>query len=81
MVTPEYYKKHNIGKDTDMRFRWDNLVMAAIEGNSARWICDVLYPLGLNDDHIDTALRKAVADVWGVGRGTASIDCPASVTV
>lgn len=42
------------------RFRWDILWTTQIEGNTSRWICDTLYPLGINDSHIDTALRRIV---------------------
>lgn len=38
---------------TDKRYRWD-LVYAA---KLTSWICYDLYPY-MNDDHIDTALRK-----------------------
>lgn len=43
-------------KDLDMRYRWD-LASAAI-GTSG--IC-ALYDEGLNDTHIDSALRQIVA--------------------
>ena len=38
---------------SDMRYRWDLLHISV----PSKWICDNLYPY-LNDDHIDTALRK-----------------------
>ena len=38
--------------------RWDALWSSSILGNRPEvWICEVLYPY-LNDDHIDTALRR-----------------------
>ena len=36
-----------------MRYRWDLTYAAGL----TKWICDNLYSY-LNDDHIDTALRK-----------------------
>ena len=38
---------------TNKRFRWDLLYMAGL----STWICDNLYTY-LDDDQIDTALRK-----------------------
>jgi len=45
-------------KDINMRFRWDCYNAAGL----TRYACDVLYPAGLNDNHIDTALRKIFPD-------------------
>lgn len=46
---------------SDKRFRWDVLHAARINGEpSYRFTCDILYPAGLNDAHIDTALRLIV---------------------
>lgn len=42
-------------RDLDKRFRWDCLHATV----PSRWVCDNLYPY-MNDDHIDTALRKIV---------------------
>jgi hypothetical protein len=40
------------------RYRWDLMSAARFNGVSgSRWICDNLYGY-LNDDHIDTALRR-----------------------
>lgn len=39
------------------RFRWDALRFAKIDGDSTAWLCRELYPY-LNDEHIDSALRK-----------------------
>lgn len=42
------------------RFRWDALHATRINGErSCKWICSNLYYY-LNDDHIDTALRRIV---------------------
>lgn len=45
-------------KDIDMRLRWDAISFA----KGDKWICDNLYPYA-NDDHIDTALRKIMAEI------------------
>ena len=43
---------------TNMRFRWQWMHETKIDGQrSSAWVCDHLYPY-LNDDHIDTALRR-----------------------
>lgn len=62
-ITPTYYKDNAIGKDHAKRFRWDAFRAAQIEGNTMTWVCNNLYPT-MHDTHIDTALRKAVAEVW-----------------
>jgi len=41
------------------RYAWD-LVHSA---NLTPWLCNTLYKAGLNDDHIDTALRKILVDL------------------
>lgn len=42
---------------SQMRYRWDVLYVAMIDGEKGlRFVCDVLYEY-VNDDHIDTALR------------------------
>ena len=41
------------------RFRWDLLHISSI---SSRWIIDNIYPYA-NDDHLDTALRKAITEL------------------
>ena len=44
--------------DPAKRYRWDLLNCATRLGVlPITWVCDELYPY-LNDDHIDTALRK-----------------------
>jgi hypothetical protein len=42
------------GKDIDMRIRWDMLYNII----GSKWVCDNIYPLNMDDKHIDTALRK-----------------------
>jgi hypothetical protein len=42
-----------------LRFRAEWLRAAA----GSRWVCDVLYMEGLNDDHIDSALRQVARDL------------------
>jgi len=43
---------------SNMQFRWSWLWKTTIEGQRAdSWVNDFLYPY-LNDDHIDTALRR-----------------------
>jgi hypothetical protein len=52
------HKEKKLGKDIDMRFRWD-LFYAA---NLATWVCDNCYSY-LNDTHIDTALKRIVKEL------------------
>jgi O-methyltransferase involved in polyketide biosynthesis len=40
---------------SDMRYRWDLTYAAKL----TPWMCSTLYPY-LNDDHIDTALRRII---------------------
>lgn len=53
-----------------LRFRFDWMYGAV----SSRWVCDVVYPTGCNDDHIDTALRRVVRELtddknhWAAGK-------------
>lgn len=58
--TPAGYKQNNIGKDTEMRFRWD-----------LYWSIRKMLPIKtldnlrlLNDSHIDTALKKIVKELY-----------------
>ena len=44
-----------------LRFRHDWLRGAV----SSQWVCDVLYPAGINDDHIDSALRQIARELTG----------------
>jgi hypothetical protein len=55
---PERYGPGGTG-DIEKRVRWDALQAAGL----IPWICDTLYPAGLNDDHIDTALRAVMREV------------------
>lgn len=43
---------------SDMSYRWGLTYAAGL----TPWICDNLYPY-LNDDHIDTALRRIVPPI------------------
>lgn len=49
-------------KDLDKRYRWDLLHDASDRGIISQWfISDTLYAIdGVNDTHIDTALRNIV---------------------
>ena len=54
----ESYAKQGL---SPKRFRWDVLHAAKINDEpSYRFVCDVLYADGLDDSHIDSALRKIV---------------------
>jgi hypothetical protein len=58
----ESYRKRDIPrgdlvKDIDKRYRWDLLKLSDA---SWKFACEQ-YDLGLNDSHIDTALRSVVA--------------------
>ena len=44
-------------KDVEKRLRWDSFYAAGL----ARWACDMLYSY-LDDTHIDTALRRVMAE-------------------
>ena len=47
-----------------MRTRWDVLNAARIDGKpSCFFLSDVLYPAGLNDSHIDSALRAIMREL------------------
>lgn len=47
---------------SQMRFRWDVLYASKINGaRGVLWISDTLYSY-LNDDHIDSALRRIVGE-------------------
>jgi hypothetical protein len=53
IATIRAHKAKRLGKDIDMRFRWDLL-----NGSGFLNICQLNY---LNDSHIDTALKHYVA--------------------
>lgn len=61
---PDVYVKQGIGKDPLKRFRWDMCYRAAkditIDGAS---FFQTVYEYA-NDDHIDTALRRIVAELY-----------------
>lgn len=42
------------------QFRWSTLYATRIEGyrDGGEWVCRTQYPDGLNDTHIETALRR-----------------------
>ena len=44
---------------SERRYLWDTFGFAKVGGDSARWACDTLYPYGLNDSHIETAIKAA----------------------
>ena len=48
-------------KDLNKRLRWDLFSFCF----SSKWICNYLYSAGLNDTHIDTALRQIMDEVFG----------------
>lgn len=48
---------HPKPKDIEKRFRWDCFYAAKLSG----WCCERLYKY-LNDEHIDTALKKVMMD-------------------
>ena len=43
---------------------WDLFRAAQIEGNSIDWMCKTLYPIGLNDKHVETALKKIFIEMY-----------------
>lgn len=43
-----------------VRMQWDIFRAARVDGNTTTFICDVLYPSGLNDEHIQTALNRII---------------------
>lgn len=45
-------------KDIEKRLRWD----AAYGAGLTRFLCDEVYPYA-DDDHIDTALRRVMAEL------------------
>ena len=47
---------------SDKRFGWDVFRAAKVNGDSARWLCDHVYPYA-NDDHVDTAIRMIVREI------------------
>jgi hypothetical protein len=48
--------------DLQMRLRWDCIRWKNPSQNMFYFICDHLYKKGLNDKHIDSALKKAMKE-------------------
>lgn len=48
-----------IYNDLEKRLRWDLCYKADL----SYWIVDHLYPQGINDDHVDTALRHIMKEL------------------
>jgi hypothetical protein len=48
-------------QDIDMRLRWDIAHRAGLTS----WFCDEIYSYA-DDDHIDTALRKIMRELFGI---------------
>lgn len=60
----EFIRKEGKSKDVEMRLRWDALWASKIDGKaSCFWISNVLYKDGLNDSHIDSALRAVMREL------------------
>jgi len=57
--TPERRTAYKAAGHTNKRYRWDLLWASGL----TELICDSVYPLGCNDDHIDTVLRRAVPEL------------------
>ncbi len=55
--TPEHRSAYAAKGYTAKRYRWDLMYAARL----SQWACDNLYSY-LNDDHIDTALKRIVLD-------------------
>lgn len=53
--TPERRAAYVAAGASSTRYRWDLTYAASL----TPWICSTLYPY-LNDDHIDTALRRII---------------------
>lgn len=50
---------------TAERFRWDVLWCLRKQNDGLRSFVSDCYDDGMNDTHIDTALRRAVGEAWG----------------
>lgn len=46
-------------KDIEKRLRWD-MMWGAVNSS---WVCDNIYPIGMHDTHIDTALKRIVKEL------------------
>lgn len=58
MATAALYREEG---HSPRRFRGDVLRTAI----GSQYVSDVLYPLGLNDDHIDSAMRRICKELTG----------------
>jgi hypothetical protein len=65
---PDARKNYALCGLSEMRFRWDALysLKSTIPSDFCTFASDC-YEEGLNDTHIDTALRRAVDAAWGQG--------------
>lgn len=57
---PDFAKSYKASDISPKQCRWDVTYVA----KATPFICNILYRAGLNDDHIDTAL-KAIMREWG----------------
>lgn len=57
---PDNYSYYQEKGFSDMRFCWDAIQASDLDF----WVCHYLYPY-LNDNHIDTALRKIMKENLG----------------
>lgn len=64
-ITPAYYREHKIGTDHDRRFRWDMFWASMAKDGRHNTELYKEVSAGLNDEHIDTALRKVVKELYG----------------
>lgn len=55
------YPRSEVTKDLDVRYRWD---LFHATGLSASGWTHKLYATGVNDEHLDTALRAVVPSLW-----------------
>lgn len=56
----EFVKTDSSVKDLQKRLRWDCLFSHNPAQQMTYFVCDYLYKKGLEDSHIDTALKKAM---------------------
>lgn len=69
-LSPSIRETYRNAGYSDERFRWDAFHgLRGLDGYEG--LARELYRCGLNDDHIDTALRRAVDDAWPMARGDA----------
>lgn len=58
-TTREFIAQEGKAKNPEMRLRWD----LSYRANLSRWFCDNVYSYA-NDDHIDTALRAIMRELY-----------------